>query len=117
MLLRNQWAHLCGRFQWRSQPQTLSFLLERPDESVKNSALDVDALGAEADLASIQEYCVGDSGAGILKITIREDDGGILSAQFKRYWLHGRGDCLHDGSTSLRLACERNRIHIRMLGE
>src|SRR5215469_610717 len=97
--------------------QIFSPTLERLNELIKDRTLNVDPLGTKTDLAGIEEDRIADSSNCIIEFAVGENNRCILSPQFERNRLHGRGDGFHDCSTSLRFAGEGNSINIRMLCE
>src|SRR6202035_5818607 len=111
---RNQGPEVRGRFQRRSQAQTLGLEFQRAHESIRNLTFDIDSLRAQTNLARIEKHSLTDRIHGFLKVTVGEYDGRLLSAEFKRDGLYRRRDRLHDGSTGLRLASEGHNVHIGM---
>jgi hypothetical protein len=53
-------------------------LLQGGDELVEDRALDVDALGAQADLAGVLEAGAGDGGDGVVEVAVGEHQRAFL---------------------------------------
>src|SRR5271169_1426425 len=99
---------------WPADMQALGFLLHGKNEPVENRPLDIDSLGAKADLTSVQEHSVAHLLNSFVALAVGKHDGGILPAKFKRDRLPARSTRLHDGSTGERFASERDGVDPRV---
>ena len=97
--------------------QGLGLLLQGCDEALEDGALDIDPLGAEANLPAIREHRPCRAFDRRIEIRIGEDDGRILAAELERERLHGVGGGFHDGCAGPAFAGEGERIDARVTGE
>ena len=76
---------------------------------IGNTALDVDAFGAVADLAAIDDPGSFDCFDGLIDVGVGHNHGGRLSAQFKIHLGNVGGGCRHDCRPGLHAAREADQ--------
>ena len=74
----------------------LAVVFNRSDETLEDRPLDIDAFGAQADLAAIGEDRAHRALDRLVKIAVGEHDGGVLAAEFERNGPTCLGGRLHD---------------------
>src|SRR5208282_2334912 len=87
------------------------------DEFVEDRPLDIDALGAEADLAAIGETRAQRALDRLVEIGVGEDERRVLAAEFERYLTDAERRLAHDRFARARLAGEGDASDERVLGQ
>ena len=117
MRCRNQGAHfggVVGRVSWND---ALGFRDQGVSEGLIKAILYQDSGGAEADLTLVGERRADRVRDGVLEVTIREDDSGILAAEFQaQFFEHPRSGAGNVGP-GLGAAGKGNRFDLWVLDQ
>ena len=117
MLLADQRAEVGRRVFRAAELQALGAGLQPGDERVEDRPLDIDALGAEADLAAVGEARAHRALDRLVEIGVGEDERRILAAEFERHLPDAERRLAHDRFAGARLAGEGDAVDQRMLGQ
>ncbi|MNO95901.1 hypothetical protein D3C76_875560 [compost metagenome] len=90
---------------------------ERSDKTLEQRTLHVDALGPQADLATVLEHGAPQPFDGFFQVRIGENDACVLAAQFQRYRADTLGCGLHDDLARAGFTGEGDTIDLWVSGE
>ncbi len=117
MLLADQRAEVGRGILRTAELQGFRAGLQTLDERVEDRTLNVDALGAEADLSAIGEARAHHALDRLVEIGVGEHERGILAAEFERHLPDAERRLAHDRLARAGLAGEGDAVDERMLGE
>ncbi len=117
VLLADQRAEVGRRVLRTAELQAFRARLQARDERVEDRPLDIDALGAEADLAAIGEARAHHALDRLVEIGVGEDERRVLAAEFERHLPDAERGLAHDRFARAGLAGEGDAVDERMLGQ